>query len=241
MSSRAAHAHAAALVADLPGVRRVLDAPAGGGEVATLLAAGGCDVTLLDVAPGAFGAAAGARAAGAALRADLNAALPFATASFDAVLCREGIEHVENQFETVRQLRRVLRDGGWLVVSTPNLLHLRARLAFLLVGGPHLRFRPPPDEWPGRAAGHVNLHDYYTLRVVLRRGGFRIHRVTTFGWSATSLALSPLVPLVALLTRRALGRVRDPERREAMVEIRRHVLSRALLFGKKLIVVARAE
>jgi SAM-dependent methyltransferase len=193
------------------------------------------------VAPGAFGAAGQALAAGAALRADLNAPLPFAAGSFDAALCREGIEHVENQFETVRQLRRVLRDGGWLVISTPNLLHLRARLAFLLVGGSRLGFRPPPDDWPGRAAGHVNLHDYYTLRVVLRRAGFRIERVTTFGWSATSLALFPLVPFVWLFTRRALGRVRDPERRDAMAEIRRHVLSRALLFGRKLILVARAE
>lgn len=239
MASSAAHAHAAELVASLPGVERVLDAPAGRGEVAARLAAGGRRVVRLDVAPDALSALAAT--GGETVQADLNDPLPFGAESFDAVLCREGIEHVENQFAAAREFRRVLRGGGWLVVSTPNLLSLRARLAHLLAGGPSLRFRPPPDTWEGRAAGHVNLHDYTTLRVVLRRAGFRIERVATFEWSRTSLALAPLAPCVWAFTRRALGRVRDPARRESLREIRRHVLSRDVLFGKKLILLARAE
>jgi SAM-dependent methyltransferase len=236
VSSETARSRTAALVRDLPGVERVLDAPAGAGDVGTRLAATGCRVTLLDVAPGAFASGSGLPS----VRADLNAPLPFGPGSFDAVLCREGIEHVENQFETARQFRRVLRDEGWLVVSTPNLLCLRARLATLLVGGATLRFRPPPDDWPGRAAGHVNLHGYPALRVALVRAGFRIERATSFGWSRSSLALAPLVPLIWLFTRRAFARVRDPAQRASLGEVRRHVLSPALLFGKKLVLVARA-
>ena len=50
------------------------------------------------------------------------AALPAASASVDAVVTLQVIEHVWNHQEFVRECRRVLRPGGLLLVSTPNRL-----------------------------------------------------------------------------------------------------------------------
>jgi len=58
-------------------------------------------------------------------RADMNAPLPFADDGFDAVACIDGIEHLERPFDFVRECRRILRPGGVLLLSTPNISALR--------------------------------------------------------------------------------------------------------------------
>jgi SAM-dependent methyltransferase len=55
------------------------------------------------------------------VRANL-AALPFAAASFDAVISMQVVEHVWNHCEYLAECARVLRPGGRLVLSTPNRL-----------------------------------------------------------------------------------------------------------------------
>ena len=45
--------------------------------------------------------------------------LPFPDASFDAVLCTEVVEHIPDPAETIREIHRVLKPGGLLVVTIP--------------------------------------------------------------------------------------------------------------------------
>ena len=45
--------------------------------------------------------------------------LPFATASFDGVLCSQVLEHVFTPEEFLREIARVLRPGGRLVLAVP--------------------------------------------------------------------------------------------------------------------------
>jgi SAM-dependent methyltransferase len=63
-------------------------------------------------------------------------ALPFADASFDHVLCLDVLEHLtyHEQPRALAELHRVLRPGGELFVSVPNLAHLQSRVQFLLRG-----------------------------------------------------------------------------------------------------------
>jgi len=49
--------------------------------------------------------------------------LPFENESFDAIFCRELIEHVLNDDLLLSEARRVLRPNGWLLITTPNGLH----------------------------------------------------------------------------------------------------------------------
>jgi SAM-dependent methyltransferase len=63
-------------------------------------------------------------------------ALPYPEASFDRALCLDVLEHLsyEQQPVALGELFRVLRPGGELLVSVPNLAHLQSRIHFLLQG-----------------------------------------------------------------------------------------------------------
>jgi SAM-dependent methyltransferase len=57
-------------------------------------------------------------------------------ASFDLILCSEVVEHIAESLRAIRQIRRLLRPGGVLVLSTPHkwsALELVGRIAFLPV------------------------------------------------------------------------------------------------------------
>lgn len=42
-----------------------------------------------------------------------------ADSSYDVVACLEVLEHTLNPFDAVKELRRILKDGGYLLVSAP--------------------------------------------------------------------------------------------------------------------------
>lgn len=48
-------------------------------------------------------------------------AIPFPAASFDVVTCLEMLEHDPDPFGSVRDMRRVLKPGGTLVLTAPSI------------------------------------------------------------------------------------------------------------------------
>ena len=67
--------------------------------------------------------------------ADLDSArLPLADGSLDAAASVEVIEHLENPRAFVRELARVVRPGGWVVVTTPNQLSALSLLTLAVKG-----------------------------------------------------------------------------------------------------------
>ena len=62
-------------------------------------------------------------------------ALPFPDGSFDAVVFNEIFEHLRiNPIFTLHEVKRVLKPGGLLLLSTPNLLSVRGIYEFLVKG-----------------------------------------------------------------------------------------------------------
>lgn len=105
------------------GSRRVLDIACGTGYGLGILADAGAEVVGVDVAMPALREAR-RHVSKPVLMAD-GARLPFACGTFDAVVSLETIEHLEDRVGFVRELARVLRDDGLLLLSTPNALHTR--------------------------------------------------------------------------------------------------------------------
>jgi SAM-dependent methyltransferase len=230
----------------------LLDIPAGAGGESARLERMGFEVVSADLFPPSAGAAAAPRW----VRADCNAPLPFRTGAFDAVLSREGIEHFENQAGFVRECARVLRPGGRIVLTTPNVMHLSARLSAMLTGQRTMRRGLANEVETLRALsgsrfyhGHIFLIDYFRLRYLMRLAGLGAIEVYTDRFSPSSIALAPIVPAMYVASRASVGAFARKARQhrrtvappELTAEIMRHVFSPALLFGKRMIVTAVRE
>ena len=62
---------------------------------------------------------------------DLNGKIPFDDASFDVCFSIEVIEHLNNPQNIINEASRVLKPGGMLFLSTPNLNSIAQKLRFL--------------------------------------------------------------------------------------------------------------
>jgi len=58
--------------------------------------------------------------------------VPLPDAAGDVVVAVETIEHLENPRAFVRELTRLARPGGWVVVTTPNQLSLLSKMTLVL-------------------------------------------------------------------------------------------------------------
>lgn len=108
----------------------VLDAPCGDGTLARELAARGWHTCAADIEPVRFDGADGVRF----VRLNLEAPLPFTDGTFDAVVSLEGIEHVLLPAQCLAEFCRVLRPGGVLILTMPNVNNVQSRWHYLVAG-----------------------------------------------------------------------------------------------------------
>jgi SAM-dependent methyltransferase len=152
---------------------RLLDVGSGNGDLARKLASLGHQAAPCDCLPESewiHGEAV------AYTRCDLGDGLPHADESFEYIICLEVIEPIENPMALCREIGRVLRKGGHLFMSTPNILNMRRRFKFLLDGS-FLFFNFPPIEWErrdGRPNVHVHPIRFHELEYDLYKAGLEI-------------------------------------------------------------------
>jgi 2-polyprenyl-3-methyl-5-hydroxy-6-metoxy-1,4-benzoquinol methylase len=153
----------------LPPGGRVLDVGCSGGYLAERIAAAGGSVTGIELDPAA---AERARAyceqvvVGDAERV----ALPFDPGSFDAVVCADLIEHLRDPGAFLARVRPLLRGGGRLVLTTPNVANWSIRLQ-LLFG----RWRYTERGILDRT--HAHLFTRRTLIECLEQAGYEVEEV----------------------------------------------------------------
>lgn len=102
--------------------------------------------------------------------------LPWATDSFDLITCLDVIEHTPDDTVALRELRRVSRSGGWLILTVPAYQALWSR----------------HDEMNH----HFRRYSRARLARAVLEAGWRLERMTSFN----SLLLAPAA-LVRLVQR----------------------------------------
>lgn len=155
---------------DLAGLS-VCDVPCGAGAFSAILAELGMRVTALDleaVEPFRFDE-------GKRILADANVGLPFGGEQFDVLVSIEGIEHLENPSYFLRECARVVKSGGWVFLSTPNVDSFRSR-KYAFFRGYHRFFGPLTDV--GKDACHLLPIDMVFLRGAAKKANLEIVDVT---------------------------------------------------------------
>lgn len=231
-TSKNTHNVVAELLGEDPGHKVILDLPCGEGAFSKRMREKGADIfsadclNIIKIPNPQFSLV------------DMNGRLPYADAMFDAVVCIDGIEHIERPFDFIKECRRITRQGGMLIISTPNLTALRSRWRYLLTGF-HQGEKSPLDESEYTPLHHLSLVSFPELRYRLHANGFRVAAVRTNRVKLISWLYILLVPLAYLVTVLAfMKEEKDAHVREQNREIVKQLFTIPVLFGETLIVKA---
>lgn len=95
---------------------------------------------------------------------------PFKDETFDVVFWGDNIEHLFNPAACLREIKRVLKKGGKLILSCPNMGYWRYRIHYFLSGS------LPDTEWTGLPSwewAHIRFFNLKLLKSFLQTYGFK--------------------------------------------------------------------
>jgi SAM-dependent methyltransferase len=183
----------------------VLDCPTGEGALAQDMLRESFDVRCCDLYSELF------RLDGVEIkRGDLSGTLPYASGSFDYITSLDGLEHIDSPPQAFREYKRLLKPGGHLILSVPNIMNVEERVKWLLYGYTS-HFKPLSEQYKAKihddCAGmdeivvHANPIGYNELRYYLEKNGFAIQGVYRDRKKANQWLYWPLVAVIRLLAK----------------------------------------
>lgn len=156
---------------------KVLDLGCGHGDYSKRLNDLGFDVTACDVDISRFKYGGEIEF----LACDITKGLAFPDSSADYIILMEVVEHLRNPYTVMAELKRILKPGGSLIISTPNILNLKSRVRFLFEGSYEYFREPPLDQARNPKETISNLHlvpyRYHELEYLLHDAGFEVENI----------------------------------------------------------------
>lgn len=113
--------------------------------------------------------------------------LPFADGSFDIIICSEVIEHLQKDDLALKEMSRVLKKDGRVLITTPYLGN-------------------PSKKW-----GHLRHYDLEMFTELVESSGFAIEQIIYQGrfhnitWVYLKRILSPIYTILRILTRKRIA------------------------------------
>lgn len=95
--------------------------------------------------------------------------LPYEDKYFDIVLAGEIIEHIYDTDFFLAEIARVLKPGGYLLLSTPNVASLGRRIMLALGKNPIIEVTPNEKD----SSGHIRYFIMKTLEGLLTKHDFK--------------------------------------------------------------------
>jgi SAM-dependent methyltransferase len=141
-----------------------------------------------------------------AVVADL-AQLPYGAAEFDLVFSKYVFEHLDRPLDVMRELRRVLKPGGHLLIHTPNRWHYVALFATLTPTTFHAWF----NDKRGRVeadtfATRYRVNDRKTVDRLAMSAGFRVVTIELIETKPDYLFFNPVVYRAGIAYERVVNR-----------------------------------
>ena len=237
---------------DLSG-KTAIDIPAGEGRASYMFAEKGAHVRAFDLYP-EFTKVEGVKGE----YADLNDGVPVEDGYADYLICQEGIEHMPDKFAIFQEFNRVLKKGGTLIITTPNLSNARGRVWMALIESDSMRRMPVTEidslwfteqQTDRLYFGHLFLSGVQHLQTLCTITGFEIIERRATAKSTTSIILGvlmyPFLVLASLgvyFTYRRKNQQVEPSQRNAILWKRVKLnLAPQTLFGKHMFWVLRKE
>ena len=146
----------------LPKDAKILDFGCGEGALSQRLSDAGYQVDSVDIDEVSF------KASTHFIRLDFNSAdlvsafIQEHQEGYDCVLGIEVIEHIENHWEYIKNLKKLVRPGGYILLSTPNVTSWLSRFYFLFTGRLH-QFMEQDLSY-----GHINPISFWQIEYIFK-------------------------------------------------------------------------
>lgn len=128
---------------------------------------------------------------------DLNKQLPYDDDSFDAVACLNGFQRIWARGRAISEFARILKSGGYLIISFPNNGDIRRRTLFFLTGSVTWNTIGPPHICIPGSDNPASCFRYpITLPNVLSSVssvGLEVASIRSTHYSKGALLLCPLI------------------------------------------------
>lgn len=131
-------------------------------------------------------------------KTDLNSILPYANNYFDVIHANQVIEHLHNTDNFIDEIYRILKPGGYAIISTENLSSWHNIFALIMgwqpfsmsnfskkgnIGNPFSLWKNMASENSALTSWqHNRLFSYYGLKDLFEKFNFKAEKIQTSGY-----------------------------------------------------------